>query len=86
MLHKVTLSPLTLSPLTLSPLNFVPFTRLPQIVQNDLGRGTCPAAEVVLVVIDEAHKATGNHAYCQVNTNQIPTRDEIVIVKCITKS
>ena len=37
-----------------------------QIVQNDLGRGMCPAAEVVLVVIDEAHKATGNHAYCQV--------------------
>ncbi|KAL5249553.1 hypothetical protein ACHWQZ_G018427 [Mnemiopsis leidyi] len=42
------------------------FFLTPQIVQNDLGRGMCPAAEVVLVVIDEAHKATGNHAYCQV--------------------
>ena len=37
-----------------------------QIVQNDMGRGKCPAQEVVLVVVDEAHKASGNHAYCQV--------------------
>lgn len=33
---------------------------------NDLSRGTCPAAEIKCLVIDEAHKALGNHAYCQV--------------------
>lgn len=35
-------------------------------MQNDLNRGTCPAEKVVLLVIDEAHRATGNHAYCEV--------------------
>lgn len=33
---------------------------------NDLSRGTCPAVEIKCLVIDEAHKALGNHAYCQV--------------------
>lgn len=33
---------------------------------NDLCRGTCPAVEIKCLVIDEAHKALGNHAYCQV--------------------
>lgn len=33
---------------------------------NDLTRGTCPAVEIKCLVIDEAHKALGNHAYCQV--------------------
>lgn len=28
--------------------------------------GLCPASEVSLVVVDEAHRATGNHSYCQV--------------------
>ncbi|NXP17631.1 FANCM protein, partial [Scytalopus superciliaris] len=38
----------------------------PQIMVNDLSRGTCPAVEIKCLVIDEAHKALGNHAYCQV--------------------
>lgn len=38
----------------------------PQVMVNDLSRGTCPAAEVKCLVIDEAHKALGNYAYCQV--------------------
>ncbi len=33
---------------------------------NDLSRGACPAVDVKCLVVDEAHKATGNHAYCQV--------------------
>lgn len=33
---------------------------------NDLSRDTCPAQQVKCVVIDEAHKALGNHAYSQV--------------------
>ncbi|CAM4641936.1 unnamed protein product [Leuciscus chuanchicus] len=42
------------------------FFLTPQVMVNDLCRNTCPAAQVKCVVIDEAHKATGNHAYCQV--------------------
>ncbi|NXY11768.1 FANCM protein, partial [Pteruthius melanotis] len=42
------------------------FFLTPQIMVNDLSRGTCPALEVKCLVIDEAHKALGNHAYCQV--------------------
>lgn len=42
------------------------FFLTPQVLQNDLNRGSCKAEEVVLLVADEAHKALGNHAYCQV--------------------
>ncbi|XP_061468630.1 Fanconi anemia group M protein isoform X2 [Rhineura floridana] len=42
------------------------FFLTPQIMTNDLSRGLCPAAEVKCLVIDEAHKALGNYAYCQV--------------------
>lgn len=38
----------------------------PQILQNDLLTGVCKPESIVALVIDEAHKATGNHAYCQV--------------------
>ncbi|XP_076982966.1 Fanconi anemia group M protein isoform X2 [Tamandua tetradactyla] len=37
----------------------------PQVMVNDLSRGACPAAEIKCLVIDEAHKALGNFAYCQ---------------------
>ncbi|XP_030069692.1 Fanconi anemia group M protein [Microcaecilia unicolor] len=42
------------------------FFLTPQVMVNDLSRGACPAAEIKCLVIDEAHKALGNHAYCQV--------------------
>ncbi|NWH78562.1 FANCM protein, partial [Piaya cayana] len=42
------------------------FFLTPQIMVNDLSRGTCSAVEIKCLVIDEAHKALGNHAYCQV--------------------
>ncbi|KAM4724379.1 Fanconi anemia group M protein isoform 2-T2 [Anableps anableps] len=42
------------------------FFLTPQVMVNDLARDTCPAREIKCVVIDEAHKALGNHAYCQV--------------------
>lgn len=44
------------------------FFLTPQVMVNDLSRETCPARQVKCVVIDEAHKALGNHAYCQVTT------------------
>jgi Fanconi anemia group M protein len=42
------------------------FFLTPQVLQNDLARGTCHALQIVCLVFDEAHKAVGNHAYCQV--------------------
>ena len=42
------------------------FFLTPQVLTNDLSRGSCPAEDVKCLVIDEAHKALGNHAYCQV--------------------
>ena len=47
------------------------FFLTPQVLQNDLNRGSCKAEEVVLLVADEAHKALGNHAYCQVRKKEI---------------
>ena len=48
------------------------FFLTPQVMQNDLARGACPAEDVCCVVFDEAHKALGNHAYCQVITGTHP--------------
>ena len=42
------------------------FFLTPQVMQNDITRGVCPADLVCCVVFDEAHKALGNYAYCQV--------------------
>ncbi|XP_064421223.1 Fanconi anemia group M protein [Latimeria chalumnae] len=42
------------------------FFLTPQVMVNDLSRGAVPAASVKCLVVDEAHKALGNHAYCQV--------------------
>nr|CDS28024.1 fanconi anemia group M protein [Hymenolepis microstoma] len=42
------------------------FFLTPQVIANDLASGICPATSISCIVIDEAHKATGNHAYCQV--------------------
>lgn len=43
------------------------FFLTPQVLTNDLSRGTCPASLIKCVVFDEAHRATGDHAYCQVD-------------------
>ncbi|KAI0226435.1 hypothetical protein LSAT2_023019 [Lamellibrachia satsuma] len=42
------------------------FYLTPQVLMNDISSGTCPARLVRCLVVDEAHKAIGNHAYCQV--------------------
>ena len=38
----------------------------PQVIQNDLENGHCPVERIVCVVIDEAHRAVGDHAYVAV--------------------
>ncbi|XP_065183878.1 uncharacterized protein LOC135814649 [Sycon ciliatum] len=42
------------------------FFLTPQVVQNDLHRGICPAGDICLVVVDEAHRAQGRHSYVEV--------------------
>lgn len=38
----------------------------PQILQNDLERIADVGAKIRCLVFDEAHKARGKHAYCEV--------------------
>ncbi len=38
----------------------------PQVIRNDAMNGIIDLAEVDLLILDEAHHATGNHAYAQV--------------------
>ena len=38
----------------------------PHILANDLASGICSANDIVMIVVDEAHRATGNYAYCEV--------------------
>lgn len=42
------------------------FFMTPQTVINDLKTGICDPKRIVLVVVDEAHKATGGYAYTEV--------------------
>jgi Fanconi anemia group M protein len=37
-----------------------------QVMSNDLSRGLFPARDVKLLIVDEAHKALGDYAYCLV--------------------
>ena len=42
------------------------FFMTPQTLMNDLDRGSADPKRIILLVVDEAHKATGNYAYVQV--------------------
>ncbi|KAK3259919.1 hypothetical protein CYMTET_31105 [Cymbomonas tetramitiformis] len=42
------------------------FYATPQTVMNDLRSGACPAESIVCLVVDEAHRATGNFAYVEI--------------------
>jgi ERCC4-related helicase len=42
------------------------FFTTPHVLQNDLVTGSCPGGAIRLLVFDEAHRATGRHAYCEV--------------------
>lgn len=47
------------------------FFLTPQVMMNDLLKQVCRAKSIKCLVIDEAHKAMGNHAYCQVHPFEI---------------
>ena len=38
----------------------------PQAIENDMIGGNVPIDDISLLVIDEAHRATGNYSYCYV--------------------
>ncbi|KAG0765354.1 hypothetical protein G6F24_004490 [Rhizopus arrhizus] len=42
------------------------FFATPQTIQKDIISNACPVEKVVCIVVDEAHKATGNYAYTDV--------------------
>ncbi|XP_045766127.1 Fanconi anemia group M protein [Maniola jurtina] len=42
------------------------FFATPQVIYNDIKSGICPAQKIRCLVIDEAHRARGNYAYCQI--------------------
>ncbi|CZR50811.1 related to ATP-dependent DNA helicase mph1 [Phialocephala subalpina] len=42
------------------------FFMTPQTLDNDLRTGIADPKKIVLLVVDEAHRATGNYAYCKV--------------------
>ena len=42
------------------------FFMTPQTIINDLKTGICDPKRIVLIVVDEAHRATGNYAYVEV--------------------
>lgn len=49
------------------------FFATPQVIYNDMKSGICPCDKIKCLVIDEAHKARGNYAYCQI----VSTLDEM---------
>ncbi|KAG1228252.1 hypothetical protein G6F68_007512 [Rhizopus microsporus] len=59
------------------------FFATPQTVQKDIISNTCPAEQVVCVVVDEAHKATGNYAYSEV-VRRIAKKNEHFRVLALT--
>ncbi|KAF3919613.1 hypothetical protein ABW20_dc0103996 [Dactylellina cionopaga] len=42
------------------------FFLTPQTLETDLTSGRCDPKKIVLIVVDEAHRATGEYAYCKV--------------------
>ncbi len=42
------------------------FFMTPQTLMNDLSNGNCDPKKIVLLVVDEAHRATGNYSYVQI--------------------
>ncbi|KAJ9595722.1 hypothetical protein L9F63_013085, partial [Diploptera punctata] len=56
------------------------FFLTPQVLTNDLTRRACPAASIKCIVVDEAHKAMGNHSYCQVMKALFPFNNKFRVL------
>jgi len=56
------------------------FFLTPQVFTNDLTCGACAAASIKCLVVDEAHRALGNHSYCQVMKALLPFNDKFRVL------
>ncbi|KAF9973819.1 hypothetical protein BGZ73_002929 [Actinomortierella ambigua] len=52
----------------------------PQILKNDLQSGICAARSIVCLVVDEAHRATGNYAFSEVVRLLAPVNPDVRIL------
>ena len=52
----------------------------PQVIRNDAVTGTINLADVGLLIVDEAHHSTGNHAYAQVGDLYLNACPEALIL------
>ncbi|KAG0208266.1 hypothetical protein BGX33_006366 [Mortierella sp. NVP41] len=52
----------------------------PQILSNDLKSRVCPAEALVCLVIDEAHRGTGNYAYAQIIRELEPLNRDVRVL------
>ena len=55
----------------------------PQVIRNDAVNGIIDLATVDLLIVDEAHHATGNHAYAQVGTLYQRTNPNGRVLACL---
>ena len=51
-----------------------------QVVRNDAQSGAIDLSEVALLIVDEAHHATGNHAYAQVGDLYITAKSDAMVL------
>ncbi len=56
------------------------FFATPQVISNDLSRGLFPADKLRLIVVDEAHRAQGDYAYCLVIKELMQTNKHFRVV------
>ncbi len=52
----------------------------PQVIRNDATTGTIDLKDVGLLIVDEAHHSTGNHAYAQVGDLYLSTHPEALVL------
>jgi Fanconi anemia group M protein len=55
----------------------------PETFRNDIQTGVCPSEDVVLVVFDEAHRASGNYAYCDI-IREMTTKENVFRVLALS--
>ena len=51
-----------------------------QVIRNDAQSGTIDLSEVSLLIVDEAHHATGNHAYAQVGDLYLNAKPDAIVL------
>ena len=51
-----------------------------QVIRNDAQSGAIDLSEVALLIVDEAHHATGNHAYAQVGDLYLTAKPDAIVL------